>query len=70
MEPLSRAALNIAAFITVGSLFMLAATEPGTPERVITVFTLVGGITVAVIAVIVLLYHHRKNRHNDHQRDQ
>lgn len=66
MELLSRAALNIAAFITVGSLFMLAATEPGTPERVITVFTLVGGLIMAVIAVVVLLHHRRKQRHNDH----
>lgn len=65
MELFSRAALNLAAFITVGSLLMLAATRPGTAARQITVFTLVAGLTVIAITVIVLLRHRRRHTKED-----
>lgn len=67
MELFARAALNLAAFVTVGSVLMLAATESGTAERSITLFTLAGGLIVITVAVIVL-WRHRPNRH--HQEDQ
>jgi glycerol-3-phosphate acyltransferase PlsY len=67
MDLFARAALNLAAFITVGSVFMLAATKSGTAERSITLFTLTGGLIVIAVAVIVLWRHRRNSQHLEDQ---
>ncbi|WP_327352595.1 hypothetical protein [Streptomyces sp. NBC_01304] len=54
MEVLARAALTLASFLVVGSLLMLAATKPHSPERTITVISLIGG-AVAMAACVALI---------------
>ncbi|NGN67903.1 hypothetical protein G5C51_28895 [Streptomyces sp. A7024] len=54
MEVLARLALTLAALMVVGSLLMLGATESGTPERTITLFSLIGG-AVAMAASVALI---------------
>jgi hypothetical protein len=55
-ELLARAVLGIAAFMVIGSLLVLAATKPGTPERTITEFALGGGLlAIAGTAILIRL---------------
>ncbi|MEV6103314.1 hypothetical protein AB0M28_01200 [Streptomyces sp. NPDC051940] len=55
-------ALTLASFLVVGSLLMLAATKPHTPERTITVIALVGGIAAMAVTAALIRFSHRRGR--------
>ncbi|WP_419995402.1 hypothetical protein [Streptomyces boninensis] len=63
MEVLARLALTFASFLVVGSLLMFAATDAHTPERTITVFSLIGGTgAMAAAATLIRIALRRRGR--------
>ncbi|GLZ76696.1 hypothetical protein Afil01_15030 [Actinorhabdospora filicis] len=63
----SRAVLNLAAFLVAGSLLMLLLVKPGTAEQIITVFSLGLGLTLGAIAIFLV---RRSRRQTPHKEDQ
>ncbi|HIW62584.1 MAG TPA: hypothetical protein H9881_09020 [Candidatus Stackebrandtia excrementipullorum] len=56
MNALAHAAVRISALVVAGSLLMLAATGPGTAERIITIVSLTAGLLVAVATIVLSRY--------------
>jgi flagellar biosynthesis component FlhA len=60
-----RVALGWAAFLVLASVVLLLALTPGTPEFVITLFTLCMGLFLGLIVVAAVLVTRRREKRED-----
>ncbi|HEY0473543.1 MAG TPA: hypothetical protein VGD34_17860 [Kribbella sp.] len=60
-----RVALGWAAFLVLASVALLLALTPGTPEFVITLFTLCMGLFLGLIVVAAVLVTRRREKRED-----
>ena len=60
-----RAALGWAAFLVLASVILLLTLTPGTPEYVVTLFTLCLGLLLGLIVVVGALVARRRGKRED-----
>ncbi len=60
---IGRVALGWAAFLVLGSVVLLLTLTPGTPEFVVTLFTLCLGLLLGLIVVALVVATRRREKH-------
>jgi predicted MFS family arabinose efflux permease len=60
---IGRVALGWAAFLVLASVILLFTLTPGTPEFVVTLFTLCLGLLLGLIVVVLVVVTRRREKH-------